>query len=295
MVKPSAGEEEIRKPSNKKLAATRAFSKIKLSLPFSINHHKSIRIGTIFLASGIAALLLSIFLGSQTMALVGLGVTFWGALFILVAPLRYVEGSLLAGTALATYLTVDRIIGDFKYSGKAYYLPPLSREEHVPEHLRGLKEVVVFVSVNEDETMPSVDDIAKNKFALANGRGVLLAPPGLGLLARAEKEIFPKIAMDIDDLCEVVPGIMLENFALARDMTMHAEADRVDLTLLDSLYMSLYSPESNLKSISLLGCPIASAIACAIAKTTGKAVVIQKVRSSSEDRTTEIEYELVQG
>jgi hypothetical protein len=295
MVKQPARKAEIAKPSNENTVASRALHKIRLSLPFSMNHPRSIMISAIFLATGIAALLLSIFLASQTLALVGLGLTFWGALFILIAPLRYVEGSLLASTAVATYLTIDRIVGDFNCSGKAYYLPPISREQRLPDYLEGLKDPVAFISFSEDGTLPSVDDIAKNKFVLAKRRGVLVTPPGLGLMARAEKDISPEIAMDMDDLCEVMPKIMLENYALAKDMTLHAEADRVDLTLLDSLYMNLYTSKRKLKSISLLGCPIASAIACAIAKTTGKVVVIQKIESSEENRETEVEYHLIQG
>jgi hypothetical protein len=206
-----------------------------------------------------------------------------------------VEGSLLPSTAVATYLTVDRIIGDFENSGKAYYLPPISREQRLPDYLEGLKDPVVFLSFSEDSTLPSVDDIAKNNFMLEERRGVLVTPPGLGLMARVEKDISPEIELDINDLCELIPKIMLENNALARDMSMHAEADKVDLTLLDSLYMNLYTSKRKLKSISLLGCPIVSAIACSITKTTGKIVVIQKIGSSEEDRETEVEYRLIQG
>jgi hypothetical protein len=39
-----------------------------------------------------------------------------------------------------------------------------------------------------------------------------------------------------------------------------------------------------LRSVHLLGCPLASAIACAVAKTTGKVVSVQKDEVSPDGR-----------
>lgn len=288
--------------ANKNLAATRVLSKIKSLLPFSTSHNKSVLIGAIFLAAGTAALIAAIFLSSQIMALVGLGMTFWGALFNLATPLRYVEGNLLNSTVISTYLTIDRIIDDFKYTGKAYYLPPYSKEEYLPEHLKGLRDTVAFISADKDATMPPIEDLAQSKFMLtnekvarANKKGILIAPPGLGLLTKIEKKMPPTTRIGVSDLFEAAPKVVSEDLGLAREMTMNSEMNTVKLTIRDSLYMDLYSPGSNLKSISLLGCPIASAIACVIAKHMGRPVAIQNVTVTPENLTTEIDYQILQG
>jgi hypothetical protein len=278
---------------NSEVRSSIAKFKLKLSILSRLHHHKSFIIGALFLATGITALLLSIYTNSQIIALIGLGMTFWGALFILISPVRYVEGDLLNSTAISMYLTVDRIIGDFKYSGKAYYIPPYSQEENLPENLKGLKEIVAFVSAKKEKPLLPVEELAQSKFMLSKKKGILVAPPGLGLLIETEKKIPRGTKMGISDLCEIVPKIMLENFAIAKDITMSTEADEVNLTLCDSLYNHLYSHESNLKSVNILGCPIASAIACAIAKTTGKIVTIENTKVYEQDLRTEIEYKLV--
>jgi hypothetical protein len=286
---------ETTKPARDSLTATKVSpkAKTKVKFPISLNKYKSTVIGSIFLALGIIALLLSIYVNSQILALIGLGLTFWGALFFLLAPTRYVEGNILTSTAVATYLTLDRLIGDFNYSGQAYYVPPYSQESHLPQHLKGLKEVVAYVSAQKRPAKLQLEEIAHRKFILSNKRGVLIAPPGIGLLDEIEKKIHETTRMNLNDLCEIFPKIMLENFALAKDITIQAEADKVNLTIRDSLYMNLYNPESNLKSIRTLGCPIASAVACAIAKTTGKTVTIENTQVAPEDLTTETEYRLV--
>ncbi len=277
----------------KKKVATRALSKGRIPLPLTTNRQKSTVIGEIFLAAGIAALLVSIFLSAQVIALVGLGLTFWGALFILIAPLHYVEGALLISTAIPTYLTIDRILGDYKYHGQAYYIPPYSQEGYLPEHLKGLKETIAFVSAKKAPMMPAIEEIAGSKFMLSNEKGILIDAPGVGLLVEAYKRMQRTPRMGISDLCEVFPKIMMEDFALAKEIVMHAEAEKVNLMIRDSLYMDLYTSESKPKSINLLGCPMVSAIACAIANNTGRVVTIQETRISLEDLTIEIEYRLV--
>ena len=289
-------KQEARNPeiTNENSAATRSFSKINSRLPFSLGHHKSATIGAVFLVVGTTTLILSIYLSSQIMALVGLGLTFWGALFNLTTPVRYVEGNLLNSTAISTYITIDRIIDDCKYKGKAYYLPPYSREEYLPGRLKGLKETVAFISANNDVVMPSLEDIAQSKFALTNKKGILIAPPGLGLLTKIEKKMPPTTKIGISDIFESVPKIVSENLGLAREITMSLEMNSVKLMIRDSLYFDLHNPGSNLKSISLLGCPITSAIACVIARHIGRPVTIQNIKVTPENLTTEIEYQILQ-
>jgi hypothetical protein len=279
---------------SRKHTGTSVFSRTKETLASSTSRESTI-IGVLFLVAGIIALSVSILLNSQTMALVGLGITFWGALFILMAPLRYVEGRFLTSTAISIYLTTDRIIGGVINAEKAYYVPPYSREEQLPQHLQGLKEVVAFISTNKDITMPPIEDIAQRKFMSTDKTGILIAPPGLGLLYEIKRKMPKTGKTGISDLCLLVPRIISEKFAMTKEMTMNAEKDAVRMMIRDSLYINLYRPEINLKSVSLLGCPIASAIACAIAETTGKLVTIQNIKFSSEDRTTYVEYQLVPG
>ena len=76
---------------------------------------------------------------------------------------------------------------------------------------------------------------------------------------------------------------------------MELREGQVYLKTFDSLYKNLYGRENNLKSISLLGCPIVSAVACALAKASGKVVTIQKQKVSPDGSEIEVWYRIVQG
>ena len=256
----------------------------------------SVKIGVAFLLPGVLSLILSIFFSSQILAFVGLGLTFWGALFLLIRPMRYVEGSLLGSTTTSLYSTIDRLIKDYGYKGDGYYIPPYPKDVYLPDHLKGLKDTVIFVSATNDTNMPSIEQLAEGKFLLENPKGALVIPPGSGLLSQIEKASNIDFAKtQLNELCEILPRFILENFGLAKEMEMAPGDGQVYLKTLDSLYKNLYSRESNLKSIGLIGCPLVSAVACAIAKASGKAVTIQKQKVSPDGSEIEVWYRIVQG
>jgi hypothetical protein len=245
--------------------------------------------------SGILSIAFSIYSESQMLALIGLGLTFWGALFILLRPHKLVEGSLLYNTTISEYLTTERIIDDFKCKGKAYYIPPYPKDVYLPEYLKGLKASVVFISAKNDGEMPSIEEIAKGKFISKGQKGILMSPPGSGILTQIEEKTnvdFTK--MEITELCEVLPTFILEDLNLVKEVELKLDGDEVRLRMFDSLYKNLYSVRRNLKSLSLLGCPIASAVACALAKNSGRNVTIQKQQVSIDGLAIQVWYNLVQ-
>ncbi|MEM3722311.1 MAG: hypothetical protein QXF53_01405, partial [Candidatus Bathyarchaeia archaeon] len=266
------------------------------NLKLELKKAKSIpsgKIGLAFAIPGVLCLVGAILKDSNVLAFIGLGLTFWGALFFFVRPLRYVQSSLIDSTALPAYKTIDRIVADLKYKGKSYYIPPYPKEVYLPEHLKGLKDHVVFIS-SDAGGVPSIEELAKSKFLLANPNGVCVAPPGLGILEQIEKELRKDTAkLQLAELCETIPIIIVENLQLAKEAEMKIEDNSVNLKISDSVYKSLYIDE-NLKSVYLLGCPIASAVACALAKASGKAVTIQKVNASIDGQTVEIRYRMVE-
>ena len=104
---------------------------------------------------------------------------------------------------------------------------------------------------------------------------------------------FTKI--ELNELCEVLPTFIMQDLNLAKEMAMELNGDQVHMKMFDSLYKNLYSLQNNLKSVNFLGCPIASAVACALAKTSGRTVTIQKQRVSPDGLAIEVWYRIIQG
>jgi len=240
------------------------------------------------------SLVFSMYSGSQILAFIGLGLTFWGALFLLLKPANFVEGSLLYNSAVSTYSSIDRIIGEFSYKEKGYYIPPYPKDVYLPEYLKGLKASVVFISDEKDTTMPSIEEMAKGKFISKNPQGILLTPPGSGILTQVEEKLkldFTKI--ELNELCAILPSLILQDLNLAKEMAMELNGDQVHVNIVNSLYQNLYNMQNNSKSVDLLGCPLVSAVACALANSSGRTVSIQKKQVSPDGSALDVWYHIV--
>ena len=166
------------------------------------------------------------------------------------------------------------------FSGKGYQIPPFPQKAYLPNHLKGLKEMVVFIPEDNNVQTPAIEALAEGKFLLNNPEGILFAPPGLGLLNKIEKDFHVDFTkMTASDFCEVMPQFILYNLHLAKGMELEAVGNQISITIYDSIYKDLYGDEVGLKSILILGCPIMSAVACALAKSTGKSVALEGLQA----------------
>jgi hypothetical protein len=244
--------------------------------PIRKKSNTSLQIAALFLAIGVLLLVYSMLYGLQIAAFIGLGLTFWGAIFTLTRNGKYVESSLLDSTAKSAYSTIDRMINDLKFNGQGYYIPAYPQDVNIPEYLKNLKEPVVFISESFDGK-PSVEELATGKFLSAKTHGMFITSPGSGLMAQMEKQLqldFSKT--NIQELTSILPRCLTEQFNLAKSADMTVLENGVSFKATGILYESLYRPETTLKSVSMLGCPVVSAVACALAKTSGKTVVIKE-------------------
>jgi hypothetical protein len=233
-------------------------------------------VAAVFLVLGAFLLFYSLLFGLQIAAFIGLGFTFWGALFALARNGKYVESSLLDATTKSAYSTTERMINDLKLNGQGYYLPACPQDVNIPQYLDKLKEPVVYISENFDGKTP-VEELAVGKFLSEKTRGVFVNSPGAGLMAQMEKQLkldFSKL--DIQELIEILPRCLTEQFNLAKSVSITSSGNGIELKASGILFESLYRSNPPLKSLSILGCPLVSAVACALAKSSERTVIIKE-------------------
>jgi hypothetical protein len=253
-------------------------------------------IGMFFFIVGVLLLIVSYVFASSTLALIGLSLTFWGVLFFFVRSTKFVKNDVLDASILPSYKSLDRILADLKYNGKALYIPPYPKDAYLPEHLGGMKEQIVFISDKDSTITPSIEEMAQKQFLVKNPEGICIIPPGSGLVNVFEKELgidFTKI--DRESFDDYLSAAIVSNLELATAFKIEQEDERVHVTITNSVYRNLYSKDQNLKSVQLVGCPLVSAISCALAMATGKCVTIAENRFSLDLKTIELWYQLVGG
>jgi hypothetical protein len=258
----------------------------------------------VFILSGLLSLFWSIYLYNIVLALLGLGLTFFGVLFFLLGPLRAVEDGLLFDTATSEYSTINRIINDLKCTGEAFYMPPTPKNIQVPDTQKSFKEVTVFISPKRSPPnmrslkerlfdLPSTTERSEGKFLLKDRKGLLLTPPGLGILKDIEKKLKTDFTdMDIMQFCQVISDVLLEKFNLAKEIEIMEENDIVKFKIRNSAYENLYTRDDNMTTIHLLGCPLVSAIAVGLAEASKKNVSIINENVSDDSSEIEIWYRI---
>jgi hypothetical protein len=253
----------------------------------------SLSIGIVFLVSGIALFVVSLMSGSSIICNIGLGLTFWGALMLLIPPPKHVEASFLITSVLPDYMTIDRMLSNLISKKEAYNIPSCPRDIKLPEHLCGLKQTVTFIPSEYTERLVEIEDIARGKFLIERPKGLLITSPGAGLLDKIEqksKTDFTKIPMS--DLNDTLQNLLSELY-LANEIDLTINENDIILEIDNSLYSDLYTEKYGLKSIYLLGCPLVNAAACAIAKSTGKPTAIQEIKIASNGKNISASIKIV--
>ena len=254
------------------------------------------KIGIILLSIGIILILVSVLTTSTTIAFIGLGLTFWGALFFLARPTNWVRSNILCASIFPAYTTIDRIITDLNYTGKPICIPSYPKDAYLPEHLAGLKEMLIFIPAKTSTTLPAIEELAKKQFLIKNPKGLCIAPPGSNLLNIFEQELhtdFTKINQKT--FYDAIPTTIMTDLELASNVEIINEDKLIHFKISNSIFNCLYSREQKLTNINSIGCPLTSAIMCALAKITGKPVIINKSEISPDLKTIDVWYQIVEG
>jgi len=244
-------------------------------------------IGYILVVFGAVALPISIIYESTILAFIGLILIFWGALLTFVKPLKYVRVDLLDSTAISSLATIDKIIGDLNYKGKAIYLPP--------RHLKELKSEKVFIPSKKGAIVPPAREVAENKVFPKNPQGMFIAPPGLALANLFERELktdFMKV--DLSYLQNNLHKLLIENLEIVENFEMNEKSDTIHVKITGSVFQDFCQEARKLSNVcGSLGCPLCSAIAVALTRAIGKPVFIEKNNLSTDCKEIEIQFKIM--
>jgi len=265
-------------------------------------------VGWLLLALGLTALTVSVIYESTILAFIGLGLTFWGALSLYISPEKYVKQTLLDSTTIPSLTNLNQILSELKYQGKAIYLPP--------KYLKDFETTKIYITKNENTNLPTPEEIQQqeNKTFLKNPEAALIIPLGLSLSKLFEKTLgtsFTKV--DLEYLQQNLPKLFIEDLEIAENLEIqtkpskaakeltdsvsliHSKNDTIHVKIANSIYKDICKEARQLSYIcGAIGCPICSAIACAITKATGKPVIIEKEQTSEDGRNIHTEYHILE-
>jgi hypothetical protein len=144
-----------------------------------IDAHARDIIPYVLLLLGLASLLTSAFSSSYVLAFIGLGLTFWGALFLYIKSTKYVKLELLNAASSSSLDNIERILATIETDLKGIHLPPKNLSDYTSS--------LVFIPTRPNQPLPSSVETNPKELQSRNPAGLLITPPGLALSKLFEK------------------------------------------------------------------------------------------------------------
>lgn len=235
---------------------------------------------------GMILSLMSVFFEQMIMAFVGLGLVFWGGILFYVSSSKYVPLELLNAIATSTLIDIDNILAGFNTSGKkGIYLPP--------RYLKDFESSLVLIPTGVNQSLPEPIGNYEANYS-RNLYGTFITPPGLALSKLFEKKLRETFTRtDLNYIESNLPKLLNEDMEISEKTEIYIKNNIVTITLTNHIFNEICQETRKYQKIhESVGCILSSGIACALAKATGKPIIIE--REDQDGGTTKIQYKILE-
>ena len=240
----------------------------------------------ILITVGTVAFLLSIWYVSIILAFIGLGVLFWGILFTYIRTDEYTKKTLLDAIACSQITMLNQIRQELGFTGNPIYLPP--------KYFKDPETQKVYIPKQNEVKLPTLEQIQRQEQQLfiQSPLGMLITPPGSELAKLFEKTLNTNFnRVDIPYIQHNMPKLLVEDLEIVNNFEMRIDINRISIKLENSAYPVCKETKTQLSTLDF---PLSSAIACALAKTTGKPIIIEEQQTSQDNKTITILYHIME-
>jgi hypothetical protein len=247
----------------------------------------SIRVAAIIIISlGLTLFVISAIYVSSFLAIFGIGLFIWGAIFLYIAPTKRVPISMLFGQLEVTLENIERQISGAETTESGIYLPPSNSNKDT---------YLVAIPIKHNVGLPSLAEISAGFVNLENH--ILVVPPGAALCRLFETELRKSFSeLDLNELQTKLPKLLTANLELVEHAEIRSQGSTVILETSWNLLSEICDKTHfQLKTHKLVGCLLVSAVACSIAKTAQKPVSIRRQITIKETKVRLAEYQILEG
>lgn len=235
--------------------------------------------------AGVVALVFSIIYASQIPAFIGLGLIFWGIIVKYIATEEYVKQSILNATVLTPLTIMNENIRGLNFEGKAVYLPP--------QYLTEIESNKACITKKQNDKLPTPEETQfENNSVIRYPEWFLLTPPGNELAKLFEKTLKTSFTKtNLSYIEQNLPRLLIEELEIAETLQIQTAKNMFKIILENTVYADICR---QIPAPNSLGCPVSSAIACALAKSSGNPVMIHSEQVLNQEKTITIEYEILE-
>lgn len=233
------------------------------------------------MAIGMFFVVFSALIVSSFLAILGIAIICWVIILLYITPIKHVPITLLTASTISAAANIERILENTNMLMKGKYLPPTLLKDFESS----------FIYISEQEVSLSKPQELQEE----NTRGFnFITPPGLALSKLFEQQIGTSFSKtDLKFIQEKLPRVFVEDMELAQAVDIQVNNNTVRVELKSSVLLDVCIATRSLpRTHSQVGCLLSSALACVLAKVSGKVVTIEKDDFSDDGRVTILEFKL---
>lgn len=237
---------------------------------------------------GTGLVVISAFYSSSFLAILGVAIITGGGILLYITPSKHVPLTLLNASTEATASNIERLITELNLSGKGVYLPP--------KNLKSFDSSLIFIPENLETSLPTSESSNEQLFTKEK-TGVFITPPGSALSRFFEEKLgYSFTKTNFEEIQSKLPKLLVEDLELAQNVEIQIKGNIVTVKITGSIFDEICrQTDSQPKTHKQVGCLLTSAIACGLAKVTGKPITIQNETRNQETKITRTEYQILEG
>ena len=238
------------------------------------------RIGYVLLGAGLILFSLSVDYYSYIMAFFSLGFVFLGGLFLYIRPTNYMRREIILSVIKEIYSFYHLLLSSMDYRGAPHYLQSTA--------LADFSNVYMYIPKREGDGLNYENVKAQEGFS--HPEFLRLVPPGLGLTKLAEKETGTAFSsLDVNHVLNLLSRVFTEDLELLKSFEFKGDNSSIEVKLSEALLNEAPGETTvNGEPEGVLLDYINCSIACAIAKSTGRPVVVHKYIKRIKGETTTV-------
>lgn len=231
-------------------------------------------------ALGIILIIVSLFFEIPILAVISIGIIFWGIIFAFAKTSDVVSTELLNFSFSSTPTVMDKIIQTQNFE-KGVYIPP--------RYFANANEGGVLLLHRGEETR-KIEEIAKDKELSLSSEEYYGAFPGMGLVNFLEEKLSIDLTMKGIKFLEDTLMKIFQEQGIAEDIQIKTDGDVAHFRVINPVYGTGCEEVRRHQSFvcTYIGCPFCSALAYALAKATGKIVLIERNELSSGNKIIDL-------
>jgi len=242
-------------------------------------------IAYIFLSLGLILLALAIFHANNISAVIGIALTFWGALLLYIKPTRYIRKEILEIIIDEANNNLDIFYDYTNFQGIPFY--------YSPPTLSGLKNAFIIIPKLDSLPMPSDEQLSEKKYFYETNSIIKLVPLGYKILEIYDFKLTGNLSsFNINIIKNYIENILINNYEVAKSIEIEYNEPLIKVFITEYILSTEIIKIKNKHFLKYIGDPFISLIACILTISTHKKIIIKNIDINTTNKNLMVIFEI---